>query len=717
MQALKQKPSIHSLQHIDATMQWLIRINISCLALLFIVLVLPLESESSGRIFQSGIQLLFVFFLPGINLAALLQYLIKKQLSLRELLPLAAAFSFFFIPLLLTVEFTVFGPVSPQYPLANAVIILALAISSSLHSKFRRQNRSGSSREIPLNFQILKTFVLSREILLPFFIYSLATLGIVTAFYPLPDLDPYYWYGEFQKSFPSGILVPIDGHRPLFSSLSYIFTVGSSVDFYAFFKYVLPFLFLSVLLPVSLFASTFSRPLHRAILLLFPFVNGIGITYITLPIPQALAGIACLFSVFLSLYAWKSKDSVFFAAGGAALCIGYWYHEALALPIAIWIFTSIFFFRRHIFLFVRKNILSTALLFLFIAPHLSIPLKFIASSISEKLPQIMEFRTNLLFPEHYVNVDGNEMGWGNLIGVGKYYLFYAGPVLFILYFLIVAGFRKARWNMLIAAPTLPLILSLFAFFLIAEVLPRLFSIALLPDRAWVFIGIFSAALIPMAFETPLGRRPLLLWAFILAFSLNIGAALYINTLKKHLITEYQLTSASWIKTHLPENRRIFTFDHGRLLRFYSDSEVISVPDPNFYYNLAAFEREFENHTQSKERLGAAYQQESNRLQNLLSEFALRDPDKNPAETIELLGKIDDSLKASRSLLVGMHVSPPQESIYVYYAAPDPENPYLNRPYMKKTVGKEKDIIFDKEPNRFKRLYSDEEHRIYLWEIL
>ena len=501
-------------------MRWLIRTNLLCFLLVILVNVLTLEASISGRTFRSIIEIIALFILPGMNISALLQYFFKRAFSPIETLAVSSAVSIFVIPLILTIEFTFFGSVSPLFPFTNAVLIF-IAMTGVFFWVSFVQNKKEHFPDFSIQFKYLHTLATSREFVLPFSFYSFIALGIVTAFYPLPDLDPYYWYAEFQQLFSEGTLVSLDGYRPLFASLSYIFTIGAHIDFYAFFKYILPFSLLAIVFPLSLLASLFSHPLHKATLFLLPFINGIGITYLTLPLPQAFASIGCFFYVSFLLYAWMRKDVFFFFLGGATLFFGYWHHEVLAIPLTLWVSVAGYTFRREIFGIARKNILSSALLFILLAPHIFGPATFIFLKIEDLLPTLQNFQTNFLFPEHYVNVDGNEMGWGDLFGVGKYYLFYIGPALLLLFFAAVLERKKTSWkSSFFSTDTLPITLSFLVFFLLAEILPRLFNIALLPDRAWVFAGIFAIALVPALFKTPLGNKQLFLWMLLFGISLN-----------------------------------------------------------------------------------------------------------------------------------------------------------------------------------------------------
>ncbi len=701
-------------------MRWLIKTNIVVFSLVLFVSILPLDTFSIGRIARSIIELIALFALPGINIVVISWYFSRKNFSLHETLTLSVAASLFLVPLLLSIEFSLFKTISPFLPLFNSILIFLALVGISLY-QFSNAKKETSPQNFSLNSSFIRSLFFSKSFLFSFVLYGAVAIGIVTAFYPLPDLDPYYWYTEFQKLFSEEKLIEFSGHRPLFSALVYILTIGAHIDFYAYFKYVLPFLFLSLLFPFSLLASQFRRSLHQAIFLLFPFINGINIIYLTIPIPQAMASIASFFAAALITCAWIQKSNFFFFVGGAVLCLGYWYHEILILPITMFALTAGFYFRRELYVLVRSHTLSTILCVMLILPYLFAPIQFVVSKIQTQLPLLAEFRTNLLFPQHYVNIDGNEMGWGDLVGISKYYSFYMGPALFaILCALFLKRKHIFRSHVLFSKYSAPLTVSFLLFFALAEILPRFFSIALLPDRAWVFAGAFALVFVPPILKTSLGREKLFLWILIAGFSLNIGAAIYINTLKKYTITEYQLVSAQWIKDNLPENRTILSSDHKRLLQFYSGSEVISITDPNFFYDTSLFEREMKKYDHDKEYALHAYEREMEQARNTLDQIKTKSLEKDISDIESLMEKISSSLSSSRLFLrefSDMTQTETSKNFYVYYAAPDSRNPYLDRPYMKKIIGRERDLIFNKNPKRFHRVYADEEHDIYLWEIL
>jgi hypothetical protein len=174
----------------------------------------------------------------------------------------------------------------------------------------------------------------------------------------------------------------------------------------------------------------------------------------------------------------------------------------------------------------------------------------------------------------YTNIDGNVVGWGNWLGVMKYYAFYVGPAVFVtigilIYLSLSPELRKRfynHWNE--KKEFLVLGISFFLFFTIAEILPRFFSVALLPERSWGFAGLILLSTIPLFFKYSKTKNIWLAIFLIGAILTNIGGAIYINSLKKYLITPIQIESAEWIKYEIPEEKIIFTHEYWRILRVH-----------------------------------------------------------------------------------------------------------------------------------------------------
>ncbi len=691
-------------------MPWILKTNFVVLFLFGAVFFLPLDTFTVTRVARSLIELFYIFFLPGINLTFLIQYFLKKKFSLLEFTNVSLVCSLFLIPLFLTLEYTKFRILTPTLPFINALLIFILTAGVFF---FYKKNTHENILETPINKEVfLKTFF-TKDFVLPFIFYVTIIISIITAFYPLPDLDPYYWITLYRTQIQNGSITLLSEPRPLFSSLTYIFTQGAHIDFYAYFKYLLPSFLLFLLSPSALLAQKFSHPLQKIIIFFFPFASGITLIFITLPIPQAIASIGLFFFFVFLTYSLIAKDAFFYFLGGIVLFFGFSYHEALAIPLALWILFSLWDYRQIIFQKTKEDRLI-ALLLLFIAlPYLYSPLQFIISRITSLTPSLWNAHPNFLFPEYYVNIDGNQMGWGDFYGVAKYYLFYIGPPLLITFLGILIFIKNKVVQSFLFSREGKVLTSIFlVFFIIAEILPRLTGIALLPDRSWVFAGTIALFFLIPLFSIPLGKNRFFLWLIILGFTANISAAVYINTLKKYMITGEQIISTEWIQTNLPQNRVILTVESGRLLRFFSGSSVVSVKDPNFLFDEEIFEKEFRNQEDPFS--------ETDQKKNILSlQTAVGNIDtQNVASNIEGVRNILDQIElAEQAKNAKEKILKENRTYYIYYAAPSQKNPYVDRPYMKKFENKEDQIIFNQFPDRFKLIYSNTEEKIFIWKIL
>lgn len=697
-------------------MRPLLKINLSVLLIFAFTSIIPIDETVFGRITHECIKLITFFLLPGLNLTCFIQNISRKIFTPLEILTLSAASSLLIVPFILTLEYSKLGILFPTLPLYNAILIFLFTEGVPLIPFIKKNTvwNDGSTFDMTAYSKLL----FSKEFIFPFILYTAIIISATTAYYPLPDSDPYYWASKYHQMFSEEVITDLSGDRPLFASLSYIFTIGMHVDFYAFFKYVLPSFLLLLLFPAALLAKKFHHPLQKAAILLFPFANGITIIYLTIPVPQALSNISFFFFFSLLSYSWLTKDDFFFFASGITIFLGYFYHEVMALPLLMWLLVTLIAFHRAIFLKIKSDWAMTILLLLLLLPSLGGPMSFLILKIQSSLiPALMNIHPNFLFPQYYVNVDGNQMGWGDWIGITKYYLFYIGPAIFTLFFSLFFLTKKDFRESTRSKEWMSFFLIFALFFTLAEIFPRILGLAFLPDRAWVLAGPTALFFTLTLFHLPIGKNKLFLWILIAGFSLNIGAALYINNMKKYVFTDAQMIAADWVKRSLPENRVLFAIENQKSLEFFSHSSVISIKDPNFYYNIPTFEGQFFSKEAARKRLEDLSGEKISEITKLTTDLAEKQIDEREASVS--LEKISDSIsllqKISRELQtedIDLH-----EHYYVYYATPNPKNPYMGRPYLTKLTGTESTMIFNQFPDRFKKIYTDEKGGVTIWEIL
>ncbi len=706
---------------------WIFRANVFFLTLSFpfIFELTSLADESRFlRLAISSFLLAVIFLLPAINCSAILSKITREKFDLPEFFSVTVLFSILLVPLLLSLETDVFHMLSPKLPFFNT------ALSFVLFSFFFK-----STRETPPQQSLIPEtsssvfFPYASSLSLSFLIVTATIVGIITAYYPLPDLDPYYWIGVFQNQFTQGVISSLTSYRPLFSSLAYLFNQSAGIDLYAFFKYIIPFFALLSLIPAILVARNFSEKIAQTTIFLIPIVNGSFFLYSTMPIPQSIFNSILIIALFLVLHALFSGKNIYFYLAGFTLFLGFFYHEMAALPLFAWILSLLIFERNSIISFATKNKVTSGLIFLLFITNIPLFLpvfSFLLVWIKKIGLIILSSSPNFYFPAKYINIDGNSVGWQGLFGVTQYYAFYFGPAAFLvllsLFFL---------WHPLISSKLIRckefffLLLSLLAFLLISDILPRFFNIALLPERSLGFVSLFTLSFFPILFFVSKNTKkffPRLFPVFIFgALLINIGAALYINALKSYLITPAQLASANWIDTHLPANRVIFSSDNHRLLTFYSHSTVAGVSDLRFYSDKNITEKTLEHYTpktpQNTPLIRSQLEKTADTLADLSNSShlfnedfhrALKKESEQLAHTIQLVEKELQILHSEKNT---------EKKYYIYHASPSTKNPYANRPYMQSENKQPSSFMFDQYPERFRMIYSDTENDIYLWEIL
>lgn len=706
-----------------SSITWIFRANVTFFIFLLFALFGPTPDNGAAffRILESIIFLVVIFVLPAINVTAIFSKISGKSFDMVEFLNIAAIFSILFIPLLISIEADMLNILSPHLPIMNAAVIFLLftfLFRSNLEPNHEETTLFGENNRRPVQISLAITLIS----------VAASIAGIVVAYYPLPDLDPYYWVALFQDQFMQGTISALSSSRPLFSSLTYLFNQSAGVDLYAFFKYLLPFFALFPFLSAILVARRFTRPVEQVCIFLLPLANASFFLYSTMPIPQAIFNSLLVTAILFSLHSILSGKKIFFHIAGAVLFIGFFYHEMAAIPLLAWLFPFLSFERKRIIRFADTNRIVAVLLLLLILSNFAIlspAFSFVSSWSSTITNLVTASRPNFAFPAEYVNIDGNSVGWQGATGVIRYYAFYFGPAaLLALIFFPLALKHPGAKRLLKREESLFLLLSMGVFLLMSDIFPRLFSIALLPERALGFVSLFLLSLLPILFLALHERKdrlshlvPALL---LFAFLINLCAALYINDLKQYLITPKQLASAKWIQENLPEKRVIFSSGNNKLLRFYSNSVVVGIDDPTFYSDKETVERYLREYDPKDPDQSESIRKKliaiSDSLTDLSNKQSVDEEGSLPGLRKES-GRLDEIISLIEERQKGAEKDSEPKHSYIYYAAPSEKNPYSNRPYIRSTDQDTGTFIFDRHPERFRMVYSDTENEIYIWEIL
>jgi hypothetical protein len=509
--------------------------------------------------------------------------------------------------------------------------------------------------------------------------------------------------------------------------LGYIFQATVQVDFYAFFKYLLPLFALLVLFPAALVARQLSERWHQFLVFFFPLANAAFILYLFMPIPQAIFNISLSFFVFFLLYSWLTGKDIFYFLAGVLMLITYFYHEVALLFLFPWVFISVITYRRQLLTVVHRQWLALTLLAVLILSHPKIFAPFITFFFNwakHIFASAHRWHTNLTFPLHFINVDGRITGWGSLQGVVQYYAFYMGPAcalaaLFLIFFLPKKENRLPLWQEIRTKKEFWVLSLIGVFFLtLAEILPRVMSVALLPERALSTLAFLIIAFTIILLKVRPGKHRIATFLLLGAIILNIGAALYVNSLKKYLVTEEQLAAAQWIKSSLPEEKILFTAGNESLLKVHANVEVTNVPYPDFYRDLNIFEtylratlaQHYTLEPKEEKRLGVI-----TRNLESLREITQREDDEVVRTALLDLQKRNEDVQA---ILIERHNKLPIPAsslpVYIFYSKPSSKNPYANRPYFQSLT--EDQLVFDAYPERFQRIYEAQNDSVVIWQL-
>lgn len=672
------------------------------------------------------------FGLFGLNAVSLLEMMLKKRFSRLEFAVLAIFLSLIGAPLMLSVEYTGLKVLFVTLPFINTLIVFSLVL---LFRHFFRQEYVPLS-QWQMSKKLAPSIFKNPLIIWSVIAYASVIIVMTNTYYALTELDPYFWYITYQAEFSSEAITPLNLFRPLFSALSYIVTQTGGLAMYPYFKYFVPSLIILCLPPQLLFATTMKKSWRQTIPFFLPAITASTLSYLFIPIPQAILTIILIASLSLILYSCTTGQQFFYYISGILLFFSYFYHEIAILIFLPWLLATLIYDRKRWIGFVRRQPIITLLLVLLILSHLKtiflIPLDFVLGRMNLVIHLMASAKPNLLFPTYYINVDGLSVGWAGITGLMKYYLYYVGPTVFAL--LIAFGFlwwksrdfrqyclKELRTKKEVAA----LVYVFFFFFIIAEVLPRAVNLSYLPERAWIFASIFSLVFIYLILSFHQKNKPYIKWlAMIFMFGciMNIGATLYINSLKRYMITPAQLRSTDWIKQELPDNRFLLSYGNEGLLKVHGESQMCDTSSPNFYFDKQETDRIFRlcGPQLLQQRLDH-YQEDLSRLKKSLNELekmeSLSDILIGSEDKFQAILHETSALQADVAALKSAQQSN-SFAYYIYYSEVDQQNPYLDRPYF--ISGPEAEgqpLLFDSDPKRFRRVYSDEENNIFIWQVL
>lgn len=631
----------------------------------------------------------------------IISILFERKDNFFETLTLSICGLFFFFPLLLQIIFLATGRIT----IFDSLITLAIPFFVYAGILVRKKNHQPTQNTSPF-----LTEEINRDFLYFFIFAGVLFSALVFSYQTLPDLDPYSWVKWYESSFSEHILFPLST-RPFFSGITYLFTSILGISVFNFFKYILPFFALSIIFPAFLMIPKIEDRLSRYIFLFFLFASPSTLLYFITPMPQTTMILAAFYFCLLIIASRENNDSFYFYLAGIISLFSFFYHQIGAILFAIWFAIELFSYRK-ILLNDRKNFLIAILAFIIlwdkilkeIATFLLSWIELFSRSTMERIDYF-----NFSFPAHYTNIDGISMGWPGMIGVVKYYGYYVGPLiisfLFLYFFLWKKEFKKNLIDSLKNKHSIILLLIFFIFFSIAEIFPRFPGISILPDRAWIFTGIFF---VPFIFQycvtneqIKVNIRRYIFIFFACTFLIGITGALYINFLKRYTITPSQLDSATWINSHLPEKRVFYSVGNGNLLEYHTRSSLVSINSHQFCSldELTQIIRQNTKSEISKNNDALPVVSIAKEIQEKINHLKISEDNEAEIKNVltdivqvsnTVLEKNDSSVPLAKEKGVDVSFfkelsSSDDNSLnntnkYVYFSKIDSRNPYLNRSY-------------------------------------
>ncbi len=670
----------------------------TALALYVLLQYVPIAHSGIIGIIYSLISLSVLVVLPGMGITTVVERIRKRVFTMSEFLAIASASSLFLVPCVILFSLTAL----PFY-----LVHLPLLVLSGISCVLVYQHKDLVSTSFERKDAILLAAI---------FILIILIWIACHAYYPLPDRDPYSWlsrYLAFLTEYNKGSLTFSD--RPGFFAFLFLYNALGKIDAYALLKYVLPLLYTASLCPLWVVARRLPT-LWSVTAMTAVFWSASTILYAITPMPQMLFISALFFGMSFLLYARMTGDTFYRYVAGIILVLCIPLYEAATLVFLVWLLVTCWHERTLLYNHFVKNPVALFLFVLLVltnAPFLYSKVGLILLWSNSLISHISLHSFNLLFPAQYTNVDGNAVGWAGASGIVKYYAYYVGlPVLFILGIGTCMVFFK-RWRVSLIReirnhPETQIALSVFSiFFTISELLPRFFSFALLPERAWVMGGI--AVLYPaLVFLPKLSKQLSSTLAYVLLILVvpNVAGALYVNYQKQFLITDDQLESASWIQKNLPADRKIISDVNGNLLTFYSQSPAILV-SPLFCKK---------EYTDSNVLLSAINTSQDVSESNKNVEQVLLGI-RNSILQAKPISKDDVAAIISH---YSLEPSPIPKTLaikghyYIYYSANNPNDPYSKRPYVKQRESCTS-FVFDENPAHYERVYQ-QENNIVIWAV-
>jgi len=511
---------------------------------------------------------IFIFFLPGLNLALTLEQLTEKLGRAK-----IALWTFLF-SILLTPAFMFYWPTNPARIAQTRETLLAFFLLTFLSLgafliAYLFNKKETTTLKIPA-WQNHSPFWIAMGI----FALSLCAHFAIYPF--IPEADSYSYLQVIEKTVATGQFFNVD-NRSIFYALIWTFHQLTQISLYSIFRIVFPFFGIFTIIASYHLSSRLALPkklitLASLSFFLFPVILQSLLTVR----PQLLFLLTLPIAMLLLLDGLKQKSLIKISLLLLLAILGIKMHQAFIflilaiLPVLIYLI-----FKKY--RITGISLFSLLFLIALILSHRNLfTLKSYFLYLSKNMPA-PNFR--LWFLHDYATSYGEHVSWP-----GFTFLYYYGNNLgFVFPVLLALTVWKKIWLPNFCKKHWPLILLLGIFLTFAEILPRL-GINYEPYRFLLFssavLSIFLPRLIQGSAEKINPRFVFMLLATLTA--LTFTSSLYLSYSKQGLVNQPEIAATEFIQQQTPADAVFLTQGGNNVLVEYFYHRTALIPAQQFF---------------------------------------------------------------------------------------------------------------------------------------
>ncbi len=575
------------------------------------------------------------FFTPGLNLALSVEQLTERALGLTRLIIAALVLSLILFPTFVYAFAVNQGQLGNEHTLLIAFGLAWIGSIALLCLSF-------ALRRFPLTSIRIPEWSKHRLFWLAVLIY-VGSLLVHFILYPyLPEADGYSYVVKIDHLMNSHLLPYVEG-RPLFLVVGWSLVQITKIPTYWLFKVGLPLLS-TVLLGIFYgLTRTFITEKRLQLvgtlsLLLFPVL----MQEVLVSRAQSIFMVASIGIIFFLQSLVQSRhwrDIYWFVLFLGTAIVGLKIHELFAFTTVIVLLGLLSYLLPYLKRFPIESTLIAS--YAAISSYLTLQSSGLETRftmiISPFWSAILHPHWRLWFINDYVNIDGTQVGWPH----GTWVLFYLYNIGVVLPFVIGALIVQRQLLQRLLRQQWIFVLNLILFLAVAELFPRL-GLAYLPDRAWIFVALCLALLLPSLLGLLEQRSPLLnklRGSLVVVLGLSIILNWGITYAKQGRVTRSEYRAAQFLDQTTPSNAIVITQDgNNPLVTFFAHRIAVS-PRPQFFTG---------NNTSAADYLYAPI---STTVQPFSHEQLVQDKSDQQASLHRLLDQlINQSDKSKRDLL-------------------------------------------------------------------